>query len=286
MTICRIRQETDLHPELTEQIGPIAEKVAPALEEVTGLRLGHILVRIVDHEAFIESAIEERRRVFARDAQDFDLSIEATRALYDRLETEESELRLSWMGGPAATVTNAAYEPEVLLVPEAFHHGGHGTEVITKALAHEFAHVAQHRASEGQVVIAYNTGRPDLRGFSDFAVGHLLHGHAEWADRQVTRMLLGCEVELGQPTGRETPQYLAMAKAFVERTQDPQTAPAHPAAPAEAYEEGLRWVTVIIDSLGLESFNRVWRHTRLGPTRREIKEPDVWVRRLARDIRL
>ncbi|MFD9072280.1 zinc-dependent metalloprotease [Streptomyces lasiicapitis] len=286
MTICLIRQETDLHPEVTEQIGPIAEKVAPALTEVTGLPLGDLLIRIVDHDTFITNAMEERRRVFARDAQDFDLSIEATRTLHYRLETEEAELHRSWMGGGAATVTNAAYEPEVLLVPEAFHHGGHGAEMLTKGIAQEFAHVAQHRASHGQVVLAYNTGRPDLRGFSDFAVGHLLHGHAEWADRQVTRMLLGREVELGQPTGRETPEYLAMSQAFVERMQDPETAPAHPAAPAETHGEGLRWVTAIIDSLGVESFNRVWRHTRLGPTHREIKNPDLWVQRLARDIRL
>ncbi|MFD0416864.1 hypothetical protein [Streptomyces sp. NPDC127108] len=284
MTTCYIRQETDLHPELTEQIGPIAATVAPIVEEVTGLSLGHMpIVRVVGHEDFIAATMNERRRVFALDVTQLALSSEAARVLHDRLEVEEAELRRSWMGGGAATVTNAEGAPQVLIAPESLHHAGFGSDVIVKALAHEFAHVAQHHASSGQVVIAYNTGRPDLRGLSEVAVAHLLHGHAEWVDQRVTERVLGHAVELG-PSGRETPEFLAMMREFIERMRDPESAAAHPAVSPEVYEEGLRWVTRAIELLGVASLNRVWSDFTLAPDVREIKDVTRWARRLDQGV--
>ncbi|ATM24824.1 hypothetical protein SMD44_p20041 (plasmid) [Streptomyces alboflavus] len=284
MTTCYIRQETDLHPKLTEQIGPISATVAPLVEEMTGLSLGHMpVIRVVDHEDFIAATMAERRRVYALDATQLALSSEATRALHDRVEIEEAELRRSWMGGGAATVTDAEGVPQVLIAPESFHHAGFGTDVIVKALAHEFAHVAQHRASSGQVVIAYNTGRPDLRGLGEVAVAHLLHGHAEWVDQRVTERVLGHVVELG-PSGRETPEFLAMMREFSERMRVPENAPAHPAMSPEVYEEGLRWVTHAIGLLGVATLNQVWCDFTLAPDVREIKDVNRWAQRLDQGI--
>ncbi|MEV5979583.1 zinc-dependent metalloprotease [Streptomyces sp. NPDC052114] len=278
MTTCDISRETDQLPELSSKISLIAEQVAPVLEDIIELSLGRPLLRIVGPEEMIAAVMEERHRIYALDATQFNLAFQANRALDARLRSREEDLRRFWMGGAFTTVTNEFGEPEVLIVPEALHHSGAGTDMIAKGLAQALTHVAQHQASDGRVTVAYHTGRPDLRGFNSLAIAHLVHGHAGWADRQVTTKLLGHEVE-PEPTGRETPEFLAMMQALRERLQDP-TAPAPSAAPPEAFDEGLRWVTEVIDLLGVTSFNRIWGHPRYAPTHQEIQDPALWARRM------
>ncbi|MVO90230.1 hypothetical protein GPA10_37145 [Streptomyces sp. p1417] len=281
MSTCDIRYETDLHPEIVELIEPLSEKVLPLVAEVTRLPLGNRpVIRVVGHEQLIANVMEARRRAFVRDERQLDMSVEEVSSLRARLGTEEEQLRLSWMGGPAATVTRVSGRPEIFIVPEAIHHIGGGEALIAKGLAHELAHVGQHWASSGEALRAYSTSRPDLRDLADVAVGPLLHGHSEWTDHQVTTRLLGHIVEPG-PTGRETPEFLAQMQRYYERMQDPATAPAHPAPSGNPYQVGLLWVSGIINRLGIETFNEVWNSLRFFPTTQELKKPDTWVRRMA-----
>ena len=46
------------------------------------------------------------------------------------------------------------------------------------------------------------------------------------------------------------------------------------------YAEGKAFVDACVDAVGMEAFNRVWESPDTLPTRQEIREPLVWVRRL------
>jgi coenzyme F420 biosynthesis associated uncharacterized protein len=47
------------------------------------------------------------------------------------------------------------------------------------------------------------------------------------------------------------------------------------------YAEGKRFVDTAVRELGMEGFNRVWESPATLPTRQEIREPLVWVRRIS-----
>ena len=46
------------------------------------------------------------------------------------------------------------------------------------------------------------------------------------------------------------------------------------------YAEGEAFVTACVRSVGMDGFNRVWESPETLPTRQEIREPQLWVRRL------
>ena len=46
------------------------------------------------------------------------------------------------------------------------------------------------------------------------------------------------------------------------------------------YAEGSRFVTAVIDRVGMESFNRVWTSPNTLPTHAEIKDPALWINRV------
>jgi coenzyme F420 biosynthesis associated uncharacterized protein len=46
------------------------------------------------------------------------------------------------------------------------------------------------------------------------------------------------------------------------------------------YAEGSRFVTAVIEQVGMDGFNRVWTSPNTLPTHPEIKEPDLWISRV------
>ncbi|HBY24103.1 MAG TPA: coenzyme F420 biosynthesis-associated protein, partial [Propionibacteriaceae bacterium] len=46
------------------------------------------------------------------------------------------------------------------------------------------------------------------------------------------------------------------------------------------YREGAKFVRAVIDTVGLESFNRVFSAAEFLPTRAEIADPSAWVARV------
>ncbi|MQA80695.1 MAG: coenzyme F420 biosynthesis-associated protein [Streptosporangiales bacterium] len=48
------------------------------------------------------------------------------------------------------------------------------------------------------------------------------------------------------------------------------------------YEQGSAFVRAVVDSVGMEGFNRVWTSPNTLPTRDEITDPDRWIARVAR----
>jgi putative hydrolase len=46
------------------------------------------------------------------------------------------------------------------------------------------------------------------------------------------------------------------------------------------YEEGAKFTKHVVDAVGMEGFNAVWRSPNTLPTRAEISDPAAWVRRL------
>jgi coenzyme F420 biosynthesis associated uncharacterized protein len=49
------------------------------------------------------------------------------------------------------------------------------------------------------------------------------------------------------------------------------------------YADGVTFVRGVVDSVGMEGFNRVWGSPRTLPTREEIADPQAWVRRVVTD---
>jgi coenzyme F420 biosynthesis associated uncharacterized protein len=48
------------------------------------------------------------------------------------------------------------------------------------------------------------------------------------------------------------------------------------------YRDGERFVTAVVDKVGMDGFNRVWTSPNTLPTAAEISDPDAWVRRIHR----
>jgi uncharacterized protein (DUF2342 family) len=46
------------------------------------------------------------------------------------------------------------------------------------------------------------------------------------------------------------------------------------------YAEGSAFVRKVIDSVGMDGFNRIWTSPETLPTTPEITDPDAWVRRV------
>jgi putative hydrolase len=50
------------------------------------------------------------------------------------------------------------------------------------------------------------------------------------------------------------------------------------------YSDGRRFVSMVVDEVGRDGFNRVWGGPDLLPTRAEILNPHAWSRRVAGDL--
>ena len=49
------------------------------------------------------------------------------------------------------------------------------------------------------------------------------------------------------------------------------------------YRDGARFCNQVIEAVGMDGFNRVWTSPETLPTKAEIAQPSLWVRRVAPD---
>ena len=279
MTICQVRQEIDGCEQLARQIGEIAQRVIPVLEEVTALSVGPSpLIRLVTPTVWADDHAAQAARFLARDIADFPSTPEVIATLTERAKEKDAEMRLIWPLVAGATIDDADGIPQVLIIPEALHHLGFEEPEIYKVLAHELCHVAQILAGDGALLLAYHTNARAERGLSDVVPAYLGSGHSRWADLLVTTRLLGREVN--EDTGRQSETFWKVVQTAKARYEaDPTRSPGPSGA---AYQDGASWVAAAVEQTGgTDLVNRAWKDMALLPTMPEIGDPDAWVRRAA-----
>ncbi|MET8948798.1 hypothetical protein ABZX30_36110, partial [Streptomyces sp. NPDC004542] len=180
-----------------------------------------------------------------------------------------ASMRMLW---PAMLGQAVAFEPghpELVIVPEALQHAGqlNNDPVLHKLLGHEMTHLAQYAASEGAMWAAQDSYFPDHRGIADREYQWLLEGHAYWADRRITSKIFGEPVSTDEPSPDASARYLTLYTS-------PLRAPI-----VEMQRRATDSVTQIIDTYGLEGFNRVWTTPDLVPLKAETSAPEIWQKR-------
>jgi hypothetical protein len=254
-------------------VSDLADVVLPVLEEVTRLPMGAApVIRLVTPEAWHAARTAYTERVIARDVRDFGFPDSAREAVRDAAPGRRSRQASLWQLVHGSVVETGDWQPEILLVPDALAEWGADDDGLLRILAHGLARVAQHRASDGCAFLAHETLFREARGWADAATAHALHGHARWADGEVTTRLVGRRI--GTRTGRESPDMRALM------TVVGNDADADGETPRAVQEAGAVWAGDVVTLAGADTLNLAWADPVLLPTRAEIADPEAWIARV------
>ena len=177
--------------------------------------------------------------------------------------------RAVWPTIGAQVVEFRQGQPELVVLAQAVREAGrlHDEAVLCKIVAHELTHLAQWAADDGAAWRLMRTLYPAERGIADRNYSFLAEGHAYWADREVTTKLLGAPVPIGEISPHATLRYRALAET------------AQRAKTLAYFNKATDSVARIIDTEGLNTFNRVWTTPELVPLQAETSTPELWQRR-------
>lgn len=275
MPLCDVRVEAPRGISWGVAVSDLADAVLPVLEEVTRLRVGPSpVVRLVTPEAWYAARTAYTERVVLRDVRDFGFPDAAGDVFREAARAKESRHESLWRLIRGTVIETEDWQPEILLVPDALAEWGVRDDGLMAFLAHQLARVGQHRASGGNAFLAHETLFREARGWADVATGHAVHGHARWAEGEVTTRLIGRKVGMG--TGRESPDMKALM-TVVSKGADSET-------PQAVQEAGAVWAVDVVILAGADTLNRAWAEPSLMPTRREIADPEMWVARAGRPL--
>jgi hypothetical protein len=263
-------------------VSDLVDAVLPVLEEVTRLRVGDgPVIRLVTPEAWHAAHTAYTGRVVLRDIRDFAFPDAAYDVFRRAALTRHSRRTSLWRLVRGAVVETEAWEPEILLVPDALAEWGVEDDGLMAFLAHHLARVGQHRASGGTAFLAHETLFKEARGWPDIATDHALHGHARWADAEVTTRLIGRKV--GMRTGRESAEMKTLMTVVGSGSGSGGSGgEADGETPQAVQDAGAVWAVDVVTLAGADTLNLAWTDPSLLPTRREIADPEQWVARVAR----
>ncbi len=271
MPLCDVRVEAPREVSLGGAVSEFADAVLPVVEEVTHLPVGDSpVIRLVTPEAWHEARAGYIERVITRDVRDFGFPDSAVDVFRKSPLVEPSRHELLWQLIEGTVIETEEWVPEILLVPDALSEWGVEDDGLIRILAHHLAGVAQHRASDGRAFLAHTTLFREVRGWAGVATGHALHGHARWADGEVTLRLLGRKV--GVRTGRESVDVKTLM-AVVDKGADGEP-------PQAVREAGAVWAVDVVTLAGVDTLNLAWADPSLMPTRDEIADAEQWVARV------
>jgi hypothetical protein len=261
--------------ELGHRIEEMLPDVLPLVSSVTSLSIpDDLTIRLLKRSAWLKLRRREEKKFLLREVKELELApqvaMQANRTLKDRHRNRVASQAL--IG--AQTVHDKHGRPHVLLLPENLDQAGLlvGDDYLCKTVGHELVHGAQHEASKGWLFTVQDSFFPHLRRSQNLHWSFLLEGHAIWADQQITTRLLGHEVPLGPNERHASPQYMEALRQIKGREEALQT-----------YRDGARAVSDIVQTHGLESFNRLWPDPNLlfVPTFHQAENPSQWCERFS-----
>ncbi|MFD4560524.1 hypothetical protein ACFWP5_40470 [Streptomyces sp. NPDC058469] len=233
-----------------------------------------LTIRLLKPSAWLKLSRREEKKFLIREIKELELgpqaAMQANRTLKDR---HRNRVASHAMIG-AQTVQDKHGRPHILLLPENLDQAGllGDDDYLCKTVGHELVHGTQHEASKGWLFTLQDSFFPHLRRTLNVHWGFLMEGHAIWADRQITTRLLGYEVSLGVNESQASPQYLEALRQVEGREEALQM-----------YLDGARAVSDIVQTHGLESFNRLWadRDLLFVPTFHQAENPSQWCERFS-----
>jgi hypothetical protein len=233
-----------------------------------------LTIRLLKRGAWLKLRRREEKKFLAGEIKELEVGPQAAMEAYRKFKERQRKrsARHDMIG--AQTFQDRYGRPHVLLLPENMDKAGQlvGDDHLCKTLGHELVHGAQHEASKGWLVTAQDSFFPHLRRTMNLHWHFLTEGHAIWADRQITTRLLGYEVPLGPNEPHASPQYLEALRQVKGREESKQM-----------YLDGARAISDIVQTHGLESFNRLWsdRDLLLLPTFHQAENPSQWCERFS-----
>ncbi|MER6714624.1 zinc-dependent metalloprotease [Streptomyces sp. NPDC000877] len=248
-----------------EQIGT---ETAPLVSAVTGLPLPDtVIIRTMAVDDWKQEHRRSSKQHLVAEALQLGATFRTKALLMRRARLLARHMFWPTMLGEAVALEPG--HPELVIVPEALRHAGRLEDipVLHKLLGHEMTHLAQYAASDGAVWAAQDSYFPAQRGIADRDYPFLVEGHAYWADRQITTKLFGQPVSTDEASAHASDRYLKLHAS-------PMRAKA-----VEQQRRATDSVARLIDTQGLDTFNRVWTDPTLVPTKAETGTPDLWQRR-------
>jgi hypothetical protein len=261
--------------ELGRRIEEMLPEVLPLVRSVTSLPMPEVLtIRLMKAKAWLKLRQREEKKFLVSETKELEVgpqaAMVANRAFKDR---QRSRAAVQDMIG-AQTFQDRHGRPHILLLPETLAKAGLlvGDDFLCKTLGHELVHGAQHEAGKGRLFTLQDSFFPHLRRSQNLHWSFLMEGHAIWADRQITTRILGYEVPLGPNEKHAEPKYLEALYQIKGREKSLQV-----------YGDGARAVADIVQTHGLESFNRLWSDPDLlfVPTFHQAENPAEWCARFS-----
>jgi hypothetical protein len=268
MALCIVQNEAGRSNRgLADQISEIADQVIPALHKITGLALGQQpVIRLLPLSGW-RDALTARQRASLREKIDAGTPLGQLMPARRELRNTLRQLRLVGRLVMGTTSINANGAPEMLLTPEGLKNAGFEEPELMKVTAHELNHCAQALA-----------GATAFTAPDEDAAPLLFSGHSRWADWEVTKLLIGREVD--EDTGRQTAAYWRTTKKMMYRyAKHPELMPG---ASRLKYQLGGQWVRQVVERVGTDPINRVWGDLSLAPTMAEITDVNAWIERVQR----
>jgi hypothetical protein len=233
-----------------------------------------LTIRLMKAKAWLKLRRREEKKLLISEAKELEAGPQAlmvaNRTLKERQRNRAA--RQAMVG--AQTIQDRHGHPHILLLPGTLEPAGLlvGDDYMVKTLAHELVHGAQHAASRGRMFILQDTPFLQVHRTQNRHWPFLAEGHAIWADQQITTRLLGYEVPLGPNEEHASAEYLEMLRQIKGREEALQM-----------YLDGARAVGDIVQTHGLESFNRVWsdRDLLFVPTFHQAENPSEWCARFS-----
>ncbi|MFD9038766.1 zinc-dependent metalloprotease [Streptomyces bottropensis] len=268
MTTINVRDETGRNSQLAEDMSVFLAKAAPYVEQITGLVLPHtVTVRLLTVPDRADAVSAFIRRQLERDTTGVELTAHERKKVAALPVDAGRAAHTLWAVDASVLVANTVGWPSTLIVPVALAHQGllSDPDGLCELLVRVLTEQAQVEACRGALVPggAWPPVRKDRS-----PVAQLSAGHACWAGRRTTPLVLG--------------------KPVSDRPRRPSWTYRRQAALVFLRERGQRgrrllrstaFVEQAMDSIGPEGFNALWTMHELVPTLDELRHPDQWLRR-------
>ncbi|MFF8617928.1 hypothetical protein [Streptomyces sp. NPDC015350] len=272
MTVVEVVDETGTHQTLRHQVDRLLAQVAPLVHPATGLALPErVVFRIVSPRTWQIQHRDMLRREFGQlgAQQPLRTLVPAVRKQAGARVSFRRHGTLLGEVTAAETLRRPRLRSETLLIPEGLEHIGVSFSEghLIRVLAHEAVHQAQNLASKHR----FSWTRCRSSGTGE-AVAVVEEGHARWADRQITRQLLGAPVD---------PDTAPRSGHYLHVLRNEGIARLHTVLRARQ-ETGCRLVEEAVRAVGTGRLNAVWTERLLLPTPQERNDPPLWGARLGR----
>ncbi|WP_216386946.1 zinc-dependent metalloprotease [Arcanobacterium phocae] len=250
-----------------------AGRARAVVEDVSGLSVAPVPVRIVDRSAWANQAISSIKAMM--DVQSGLLKIKDNQI---GCATSVLSMRVLGQYDPYST------DPGLYLVApniaEFYNHSQVGqAEVGLWVAVHEWTHVAQFQAAPwlaeyiGQrasgLISADGDAVADATLDEITAIMSLLEGHATYVMNNVPYDVLPCRSTLIDAMAKRRSAGGAMMKRLEKILGL--------AKKAQQYSQGNDFVEAVVKQTGLDGFNRVWLSPQNAPTLEQLDNPAEWI---------